>query len=130
MRRVCSLVALLMVTLWLPATQHCGLVAAGLVRSSVSQDGSKCDCPPGSPCGKDNCQNLELNLAGPASDNFVVVVPQATLCICHICLRCLELNQVAESAASPKFFIEPFELARTWQFQRRAAPSPRSPSLA
>lgn len=130
MRRACSLIALLLVTLWLPATQHCELVAAGLLQSTVAQDGTKCDCPPGSPCSKDNCQNLDLNLSSPVSENFIIVVPQATLCSCPICERCLDLNPIAESAASPKFFVEPSAQARPWQFQRRAAPAPRSPTSA
>lgn len=130
MRRAGSLIALLLVTLWLPATQRCALLAAGLLGPDVAQDRSGCDCPPGSPCGKDDCQNLELNLAAPTADQPGVVVPEAVLCACHICLRSLETRPVAVSAAKPRFFVEPFELARPWQFQRRAAPAPRSPTLA
>ena len=130
MRRAGSLIALLLVTLWLPATQRCALVAAGLLQPDIAQDGSKCDCPPGTPCGKDDCQNLEQNLAPPASNQLGVVVPEAVFCTCHICLRSLEPSPVAVSAASPRFFIESFALARPWQFQRRAALAPRSPTLA
>ena len=130
MRRSGSLIALLLVTLWLPATQRCELVAAGLFPPNIAQDGSKCHCPPGTPCGRDDCQNLELNLAAPTADQLGVVVPEAVLCTCHICLRSLELSPVAVSAARPRFFLESFELARPWQFQRRAAPAPRSPTLA
>ena len=130
MRRAGSLIALLLVTLWLPATQRCALVAAGLLPSDIAQDGSKCDCPPGTPCGKDDCQTLEQNLAPPASDQFGVVAPEVVLCTCHICLCSLELSLVEVSAAKPRFFVESFALARPWQFQRRAAPPPRSPTLA
>lgn len=129
MRRVGSLIALLLVTLWLPATQRCELVAAGLLEPDVAQDGSKCGCPPGTPCEKDDCQNLEQNLVPPTSDQLGVVVPEAVLCTCHICLRSLEPSPAAVSATGQRFFVDPFEVARPWQFQRRAAPAPRSPTL-
>jgi hypothetical protein len=130
MRRVGSIIVFLLVTLWLPATLRCELVAAGLLQPTVAQDGSTCNCPPGSPCSKDGCQNLELNLPAPISDQPDVVVPEAVLCTCHICCRCLDLCPTMIATAKPWFFVEPFELARPWQFERRAAPAPRSPSLA
>lgn len=130
MRRAGSLIALLLVILWLPATQRCALVAAGLLHPDGAQDGAECDCPPGTPCGKDDCQNLEQNLAPATFNQLGVAVPEAVLCTCHICLRSSELSPVAVAAAKPRFFIEPFALARPWQFQRRAAPYPRSPTSA
>ena len=130
MRRAGSLIAFLLVTLWLPATQRCELVVAGLLQPDVAQDGSKCNCPPGTPCRKDNCQNLELNLAASTADQPGVVVPEAELCKCHICLRSLEVSPIAVAAPRLRFFVEPFEVARPWQFQCRAAPAPRSPTLA
>lgn len=95
----------------------------------MSENGSKCSCPPGFPCGKDDCQALEQNLVKPPIDDFIIV-PQALLCECHICVRSLALNSAAEEVLSLPRDAKPVLLARTWQFRRRAALPPRSPSLA
>ena len=123
-------VALLLLTLWLPATQHCALMAAGLVQSTEVQDGSSCGCPSGTPCGKEDCRNLELSTTGAIPENFAVVVPEAALCTCLICPNCLARGSISEFAILPMYSAEPVELTRTWQFLRRAAPSPRPPGLA
>ncbi|MFA6286116.1 MAG: hypothetical protein WC661_01930 [Opitutaceae bacterium] len=133
MSRVYSLIAVLLVTLWFPATQLCALNAAGLIPAPPLQDGSKCACPPGDPCRKDNCQDVEQNLAEPTSNDLVIGAPQDVLLDFHIWLQALERltpSGESEGSVSPDRSDAWFALVRTWQFERRAALEPRLPSLA
>lgn len=129
MRHAASFIAFLLVTVWLPATQRCELVAAGMVSSTVAQDDLDCGCPPGVPCRRDNCQVLEQFLTLPASDQLAVVGPELVLCTCHIDLRSLDSSPRGGLAVGHKFLAALPELPRPWQFQRRAALPPRLPSL-
>jgi hypothetical protein len=129
MRRLRPLLCLLLLAVWLPATQYCGLRAAGLFPTDGCAEDSKCDCPPGSPCEKDNCKSLEQNLEKPCADSLGITCPPLVLCTCHLCLRLVELSSTTESLLPLERRGEPFDWNRTWQFRLRAAPMPRSPSL-
>lgn len=134
MNRAYSLIALLLVTLWLPATEWCALQVAGLVPSPTMENGSPCTCPPGDTCEKDGCQNLERNLAEPTAPNDLIIgEPQEIFWVFQMWLlpavRKISLVEGKESV-SPDHSDACFALTRTWQFVRRAALEPRLPSLA
>ncbi len=133
MNRAYSLIALLLVTLWLPATEWCALQAAGLIPSPAHED-ADCTCPPGDSCGKDGCQNLERNLTEPtAANDLVICAPQEFFWAFQVWVlpveRQISLVELEGSAARDRSDVW-FALARTWQFARRAALEPRLPSLA
>ncbi|OHE81172.1 MAG: hypothetical protein A3G75_01020 [Verrucomicrobia bacterium RIFCSPLOWO2_12_FULL_64_8] len=123
--RLHSLVALVLVAFWLPATLHCGLEAAGI----WTQAGC---CPPeesgASDCATDNCSMIEggayflarglLNAPAP------VLAALAGLC------RLTEIapESIVVLSVSPDRSGAPPELVRTWQFAARAALPPRAPS--
>jgi len=134
MNRAYSLIALLLVTLWLPATEWCALQAAGLVPSPTLKDGSTCTCPPGDNCGKDGCQNLERNLAEPTAPNDLMIgAPQEAFWAFQMwLLPAARQISLVESAGrlSRDHNDACFALMRTWQFVLRAALEPRLPSLA
>lgn len=133
MNRAYSLIALLLVTLWLPATEWCALQAAGLIPSPAQVE-ADCTCPPGESCGKDGCQNLERNLAEPGTTNDLMIgAPQEVFWAFQVWVlpveRQISLFEPAGSAARDRSDTW-FALVRTWQFVRRAALEPRLPSLA
>ncbi|MCC6414732.1 MAG: hypothetical protein IT582_02335 [Opitutaceae bacterium] len=127
-RPLLRITAFLLLALWLPATQHCGLEAAGLFG-----DAMECHEPDGcatpheeSHCDTDNCQPIE-NTAYKSSLNAIhVAAPLALTCLC--CLHEITPETIVVPLVSPERANPPPELAPTWQFVARAALSPRAPT--
>ena len=124
------ILALTLALLWLPATVHCGLEAAGLLEHVETcchdEHPSETDSAPAH-CGTGNCGVVESGDYQPAHNLLKVSAPVAVLCFSNL----IELVPVAvidpvieasEEAESPP------EIRRTWHFVERAAPSPRAPS--
>jgi hypothetical protein len=127
--RTSTFVALLLLALWLPATQHCGLEAAGVLTSAVEcHDAASCDEPQGtSPCDLDNCQSIE-DAAYKAKQTYVQLsTPVELACLC--CLNAITPKTIIVSMITPAQTDAPPELAPSWQFTTRAAPAPRAPSI-
>ncbi len=126
-RRFSSLVALLLLTLWLPATQHCGLEAAGIVGSTIDcHEADGCDSTTEqAACDLDNCQSIE-DAAYKAQQTYVqLAAPVELTCLC--CLNVISPEMIIVRLISPARSDVPPELAPSWQFTSRAAPSPRAP---
>jgi hypothetical protein len=117
MRRLRSLIACLLLALWLPATLHCSLEQAGLL-------GEKDGCA--EQCATDNCVVLERGFFKSAV--VVVKAPAPSLAICLCCLIEIAPETIIAPLVSPAQTDTPPELARTWQFAVRAAPLPGAPS--
>ncbi len=115
-------IALLLLALWLPATQHCELVAAGLAPVAVTcQDDH---APAGVPA--DNCGLIEHDAY--RSPTLTLAVPAPALLTCLFCLVEITPETTLVPLISPDRSDSPPELANTWQFAHRAAPPSRAPA--
>lgn len=129
MSRLRQLVALLLMSLWLPATLHCALEAAGFEIVFVCHDHETGAASDGQ-CTDDACHALEGFAFKPAANTAVLTLP--SLCAC---LLCFVTPPPAISLTPPPSGISdriaaPPEVARTWHFVARAAPQPGAPSLS
>ena len=122
-----KLAALLLATLWLPATMHCQLESLGLETLFACADQpAETAHTEGDTCADDGCQTIEsgkfaitkskLNLSQLSALAFVYVA-----CFPHPALP----------APAPEIFAvrqeKTLPLQRTWQFARRAALPARAP---
>lgn len=131
MSRLRPLFALLLLACWLPATQHCGLEAAGLLPAAHADEaGPACCAEDGAaPCERDGCDLVEsasylkagLSLKAPAPDLL-------------LCARLFHLSPAPGTVRSePAMPVVAAENPAGWvpvrHFARRAAPRSRAPSL-
>lgn len=126
MRTLSHLLSLVLLTLWLPVTQHCNLEAIGLIAL---------ECPDGCTAGagesKDSCADLETGLYKVTGD--LLKAPAPDLLACDLFLRVDPVDWVTR----PEPMLLPAEPSRerpldwvtTWNFVRRTAPPSRAPSL-
>lgn len=123
MVRVSKFMAMLLLALWLPATQHCALEAAGVLITTCADH-----CTTGEPTGKDACGSIEDGSYRSAGDTLKVPAPDLFDCASFLCLQ-------LETWPSDNFLPETGDAfgradawLSTWQFVRRAAPLPGAPS--
>lgn len=126
-RRIAFIFAWFMGALWLPATQHCELEAIGLLQAHPTPD-TGC-CAPGSGCHHDGCDIVENPTYQVSNHLMKVPVPDLTTCTCWLCLQLIAQQIAIERNELPRFAEEPGEWVPSWHFERRAALSPRAPSL-
>lgn len=127
--RVRPFVALLLLALWLPATQHCDLEAAGLL-AGHDECHSGQDCAGGhqdDPCAADVCALVEDAAYKSTFAAITVAAPTALTCLC--CLHEITPATVLISLVSPERTDAPPELAPTWCFVTRTALPARAPDL-
>jgi hypothetical protein len=114
-----------LLALWLPATLHCKLEAAGVFAEHCTDAGSSGDTG----CTDDACPTIEDALYKDSAAKLMVAAPAE----CHVgdvCAPLLALDRLAvEPALSPIRHVPPLELRVAWQFLTRAAPPARAPSL-
>lgn len=123
MNRLTRIVALLLLALWLPATLHCDLEAAGVAPASVvCQDEHAPDSH-----GTDNCALVE-NGTFKASSTLLKVSAPALLACRLCCLAALLPPPVFVPLVSPERTDSPPELVRVWHFDHRAALPSRAPT--
>jgi hypothetical protein len=126
--RLRSFVALLLLALWLPATQHCGLEAAGLLKTDCHTNAATSPDHKQSPCDTDNCQSIESGAYTSHFLNVQIAPPVAFASLLDLPLmprlHAIQVPLLAAPRTSP-----PPELAPAWRFIARAAPSPRAPCL-
>lgn len=117
-----------MLALWLPATQHCGLEAAGVIAASVDcHEPSDCKVPHAqSHCDTDNCQAVETPAYKNSLTTLKVAEPAVLTCLC--CLHVISPETIVVPLISPERSNTPPELAPTWRFVARAAAMPRAPT--
>jgi hypothetical protein len=124
-----KLVAACLLAFWLVATQHCGLESVGLFAAHHEEgEGAGC-CSSSEGCATDGCATVEDGAYRLANSAPVIPAPLLGGCLwsvnwsTNVPLR--ELRVVAFRCP----FERPLDWLPTWQFVRRAAPSPRAPSL-
>ena len=124
MQRLCRILALALVALWLPATLHCDLEAAGLEIGVLCHDH---DTPEAAAahCTDDACHAIES--AAYTAFTLTKLVSGTVLSVVALLPEPLALPT---AALSPARSDVPRELQRSWQFTTRAAPPARAPSHA
>jgi len=117
---------LFLAAFWLLVTQHCGLEAAG-AWPDVGH-AANC-CANGQDCSTDGCKVVEEG-AYKVSGNLVKVpAPDLLTCLALIYACAPPATALQESSPCPAELIQrPLDWLPTWQFERRAALSPRAPS--
>lgn len=120
----------LVLAVWLAATQHCGLEAAGLLDTHPGEGTAPLCCSSNGPCTQDGCKLVERGSF--TSSNATVKVPLPLLNEC-VCLLCAHLVVPVDASEPLQGFAqgvdEPLGWVPTWHFERRAAQPPRAPSL-
>jgi hypothetical protein len=126
--RLHHLVALVLLALWVPATNHCGLEAAGLTGSFACEHEARDDsCK--HDCMADMCETVEKTSFAKNGDSLRALPAPAALS---------ELSRLLSPPPPKETGIEPPRtdppdlraLQRTWSFARRAALPARAPTFA
>jgi hypothetical protein len=124
--RARPLIALVLLALWLPATLHCDLEAAGVKGVLGCHDH---EVPCNTHCTVDACHSIEG--LSYQFDSSLTKAPQPSLSLLVPPLALLVPTRVAalrEVEIEPQ--AAPPEAARTWHFVMRAAPPVRAPAGA
>lgn len=125
-RRRYQFIALLLLAVWLPVTQHCGLEAAGLLGGTVQCT----DCLPGQPCPKDDCGTIESGQFKSTPDVVCVPAPMLSVLACLHCLYAANAAAVDLAVVTHRRLAEtPRDWVPCWHFVRRTSPPSRAPSL-
>lgn len=125
------LTVLFALALWLGATQHCNLEAAGILASNTdAASGNGCCAGSDVGCATDGCESVENTAYRTASDSIAVDAPAFVCCQCLVCFSLdFSPTEVVTISASCTDLERPLDWVPTWQFVQRAALSPRAPSL-
>lgn len=123
MRRLTSLLCFLLLAVWLPATEHCALEAAGVLAQT---------CPEGCAANSDakiGCDTVEEGQYRSVDSTLKVPAPDLFVCVCQICLWQMQADATRELAVQSVPPLErPQDWITTWSFVRRAAPPSRAPT--
>lgn len=120
-------IAVVLLALWLPATQHCGLEAAGL-DFLTHEDHASSTCR--DTCTDDACHNIEgISFTKEVNSLRALPAPVADFCYCLIHLvtpPAVEDVALKYSAGdSPELQV----LHGTWSFARRTSLPARAPDF-
>ncbi len=127
MNRFRRYACLLLLALWLSATMHCDLEAAG-VFTGHSEGAAGCN-ETGAACAADGCKTLEDSASNPSRKSIKAPAPAPLVCACLLYLK-LVVPVCDEEPVTPSVaFARPLAWVPVWPFARRAAPSPRAPSV-
>lgn len=123
-----KLAALLLATLWLPATLHCQLEGIGLgTLFGCADQPAETAHSDGDTCADDGCQTIESGQFALTKSKLDLSLLPALACVCVACFQ-----HLAPPAPAPEITAvrqdETLPLLRTWQFARRAALPARDPS--
>jgi hypothetical protein len=113
--------ALLLATLWLPATLHCALEEAGMIGTAA------CDTGDTEHCVQDNCATVEATHY--RTSDILVTVTAPTLLVCLGLSEAIPAEAIIVPLVSPERSDCPLEVPRTWHFVVRAALPARAPSF-
>lgn len=125
MKHTSRLVALLLLALWLPAMLHCELEAADV--HILTHDDHHGAQGPGAG-SSDPHHVLKEGAVAASAPSLKILPPTDTLALVLVALA-VDRVRSDEFVLSPDRHPPPPELAVGWHFVRRAAPSPRAPSV-
>jgi hypothetical protein len=122
MRRLSIFISVLFLAIWLPATEHCNLEAAGFIAKQCSDDCGQ--------AGSDGCNLVESGFYKSAPQVAKVSAPSLLAIAPFLCLEILpSLEAVEPLIGLTESLDRPRNWVTSWQFVRRAAPLSRAPSL-
>ncbi|HEY0862512.1 MAG TPA: hypothetical protein VGD97_00265 [Lacunisphaera sp.] len=124
-----KLAALLLATLWLPATLHCQLESLGLdTLFACADQPTETAHTNGDTCSDDGCQSIESGQFATSKVRLDVAALPAFAIAAQFCL--FELPAPAPAAEIVAIDQDTtLPLQRTWQFDRRAALPARAPDF-
>ncbi len=120
-----KVIAALLLALWLPATQHCDLEAAGI---TVLTHGDHASSACKDVCKDDACHTIE-GVSYSKDANFLRVLPppvMLSVCLLHVLVQPVLVETQSFYLAGDPPAVE--LLDRTWQFVRRTALPSRAPN--
>lgn len=129
MSRVFKFACLILIGLWVPLTQHCGLQAAGFIPTEISHTDSVECCTDGSSCHHDTCKVVESGVIKLANEAIKAPSPEMIVLLCIACQLPTLADLQGEVRALENGDERPLDWTAQWQFVRRAAPLSRAPSV-
>ncbi len=128
MKPVFSLVAFLLLAVWLPATNHCTLEASGVIEAFLCDHEETTTEACKHDCSADVCERIETASFGKEAKTLKVLPPSLEVAAFALAI----IPFASEPVAPPSFRGDPPEvrrLLRTWVFARRAAFPARAPDI-
>lgn len=117
----------LVLAIWMAATQHCTLEAAGMLSADSAHENVGC-CDSQGSCAKDSCHVVERGASTLNATAIKVPAPDLHSCLCSLCSTLL-IPAIAPAPPAPNSLSrDTLAWVPIWHFERRAAPSPRAPS--
>jgi hypothetical protein len=129
MLRLRLIAAWMVALMWLPASLHCGLEAAGVIGQAdpcCHHDTSAGDAT--EPCGLSVCGIVESGDYQPAQNPLKFFAPSVVLFVFSPIVSVPTLTSVSSETCASEHTESPPEIRRTWHFVARAAPAPRAPA--
>jgi hypothetical protein len=120
--------AVLALTVWLGASQHCNLAAVGLFDHQSETDRT---CCPGSEhgCETDGCKAVESGAYRLSASTILAALPPSLECGCYLCHVLIYLPTETTLAAKVRVAVERIEpWVPAWHFERRAVAVPGAPT--
>lgn len=117
----------LVLAIWMAATQHCTLEAAGMLSADSAHEDVGC-CDSQGSCSKDSCHIVERGASTLTASAIKAPAPDLHSCLCSLCSALLvpAVDPVLPDLSS--LSQDTLAWVPIWHFERRAAPSPRAPS--
>jgi hypothetical protein len=125
--RLMKFAALLLATLWLPATLHCQLEAAEI--HFLTHDHEESEHHDGHDGGPDDEHHAFKDPSVTLTKSVVKILPPGHAQALVLVALLATARDNPTSALSPERHPPPLELKVAWQFMDRAAPPARAPSL-
>ncbi len=128
MKRIRIIVTLLLLALWLPATNHCRLEQISVLSFLVCCDREEAAPGQGKNCETDGCALVENGFYKSDDIQETLVVPP--LLVGDFIPTSVEDLPQPSTGLFDFCTVASLELSVTWQFSCRAAAPPRAPSFA
>ena len=126
LRRFVTLIALLLTVVWLPAAQHCELEALGWLSEAEADESC---CTPTAGCEQDACDLVENGGYQPSLHTVKVGAPALFALPGWVTAAVVSPALTLDQAGGQDHGDERTDWVPAWQFVRRAAPSPRAPTV-
>ena len=129
MEWISKITVLLLLALWVPATQHCDLKAVGLLAAHADHEANASCTESHAPCPSENCQVIEDGSYKPSGTLAKAPSPSLFACVFSLCLQPAALDALHEPVTPVVARENPLSWVPTRHFVRGAAPQPRAPSV-
>ena len=124
-----KVIALALLALWVPATMHCDLAAAGMLSAHAAHHENTCANESHPPSPSDNCQVIEDGSYKPSHVAVKASSPSLLLCVFSLCRQPTALAALRESVPPSAAIETALSWIPTRHFVRGAAPLSRAPSV-